>query len=376
MVRSAAGHGAAQDRDAAAAALARLSSSMKPQPAIRLPAVLSVRVLLFILVVVLSLVVLIPIVSRSRNDFNAVHTLHAVPSLPRTANLHSGTNWRRYTLPQAAQAVASDGVVIVCTVSQPYLEFLNNWLISVARQERHQGALVIAEDYATLDFVNTRWPGHAVLIPPPLLATSSLRFGSQGFFNLTSRRPQYLLEILELGYSVLYNDVDMVWLADPFSYFKNERDVYITDDMAMVKPEDHSHALPPPGKKGRTYICSCMLFLRPTEGAKLLMRTWIKELEERQWSPSSRANDQPAFNWALNKTAGQVDVYLLPQVAFPSGGLYFKNETWRKETANEHVIVHNNYVVGFDQKTKRFRDHNLWFVEVDAQLSPLSEKGG
>jgi rhamnogalacturonan II specific xylosyltransferase len=72
----------------------------------------------------------------------------------------------------------------------------------------------------------------------------------------------------------------------------------------------------------------------------------------------------------------QVDVYLLPQVAFPSGGLYFKNETWRKEMANKHVIVHNNYVVGFDQKTKRFRDHNLWFVEVDAQLSPLSEKGG
>jgi rhamnogalacturonan II specific xylosyltransferase len=76
--------------------------------------------------------------------------------------------------------------------------------------------------------------------------------------------------------------------------------------IGQLKPEDHSHALPPPGKKGRTYICSCMLFLRPTEGAKLLMRTWIKELEERQWSPSSRANDQPAFNWALNKTAGQV----------------------------------------------------------------------
>jgi rhamnogalacturonan II specific xylosyltransferase len=58
---------------------------------------------------------------------------------------------------------------------------------------------------------------------------------NQGFFNLTSRRPRYLLEILELGYSVLYNDVDMVWLADPFSYFKDERDVYITDDMAMVR---------------------------------------------------------------------------------------------------------------------------------------------
>lgn len=74
----------------------------------------------------------------------------------------------------------------------------------------------------------------------------------------------------------------------------------------QLKPEDHSHALPPPGKKGRTYICSCMLFLRPTEGAKLLMRAWIKELQERQWSPSQKTNDQPAFNWALNHTAGQV----------------------------------------------------------------------
>ena len=78
-----------------------------------------------------------------------------------------------------AQAVATDGVLIVCTVSQPYLEFLNNWIISLARQNRHQAALIIAEDYATLDFVNTRWPGHAVLIPPALPATSSLRFGSQ-----------------------------------------------------------------------------------------------------------------------------------------------------------------------------------------------------
>lgn len=33
---------------------------------------------------------------------------------------------------------------------------------------------------------------------------------------------------------MLYNDVDMVWLADPFSYFENKRDVYITDDMAVV----------------------------------------------------------------------------------------------------------------------------------------------
>jgi rhamnogalacturonan II specific xylosyltransferase len=40
----------------------------------------------------------------------------------------------------------------------------------------------------------------------------------QGFFNFTSRRPRHLLQILELEYSVMYNNVDMVWLADPFPF--------------------------------------------------------------------------------------------------------------------------------------------------------------
>lgn len=42
------------------------------------------------------------------------------------------------------------------------------------------------------------------------------------------------MEILELGYSVLYNDVDMVWFVDFFSYFKNNCEVYIIDDMVLV----------------------------------------------------------------------------------------------------------------------------------------------
>jgi hypothetical protein len=56
----------------------------------------------------------------------------------------------------------------------------------------------------------------------------------QGFFNFTSRRPRHLLQILELGYSVMYNDVDMVWLADPFPYLVGDHDVYFMDDMTPV----------------------------------------------------------------------------------------------------------------------------------------------
>lgn len=288
-----------------------------------------------------------------------------------TASRSSQSRWKDYTLAEAAANVAKNGTVIVCAVSQPYLPFLNNWLISIVRQRRHEQVLVIAEDYATLYEVNGKWPGHAVLVPPAPDAQTAHKFGSQGFFNFTSRRPRHLLQILELGYNVMYNDVDMVWLADPFSYLQGKHDVYFTDDMAAVKPLNHSHDLPPPGKKGRTYICSCMIYLRPTSGAKLVLKKWIEELQAQPWSQAKKSNDQPAFNWALNKTAGQVDLYLLPQAAFPTGGLYFKNQTWVQETKGMHAIIHNNYITGFDKKIKRFHDFGLWLVDEHAKESPL-----
>ncbi|KAL9228890.1 hypothetical protein vseg_004420 [Gypsophila vaccaria] len=284
------------------------------------------------------------------------------------------SKWRNYTLKEAVNYVGKSGkTVIVCIVSEPYLMFLNNWLISVGRQGYKDSVLVIAEDYSTLFKVNDRWPGHAVLVPPVIEGGQAHKFGSLGFFNFTARRPQHLLNILELGYNVMYNDVDMVWLKDPFPYLEGNHDIYFMDDVAAVKPLNHSHDLPPPGKKGRPYVCSCMIFLRPTDGAKLAMRKWIEELQEQPWTRAKKANDQPAFNWALMKNADQVDMYLLPQSAFPTGGLYFKNKTWVRETKDAHVIIHNNYILGFEKKIKRFRDYGLWLADDYYSESPLGK---
>ncbi|CAN4111512.1 unnamed protein product [Withania somnifera] len=261
--------------------------------------------LLLLLSLLIILGVLYPYIQFPQNGF-----------LPRS-NL-SESKWRDYSLSEAAAFVARNNTLIVCIVM-----------------------LVTAEDYATLFEVNQRWPGHAVIVPPVLESQSAHMFGSQ-----------HLLQILELD--VMYNDVDMVWLADPFPYLKGEHDIYFMDDMAAVKPLNHSPGLPPPGKKSRPYICSCMIYARPTNGAKLIMKKWIEEMQIQPWSRAKKSNDQPAFNWALNKTVGQVDMYLLPQSGFPTGGLYFRNKTWVKESKGMHVILHNSYIVGFEKKTKTF----------------------
>ena len=91
---------------------------------------------------------------------------------------------------------------------------------------------------------------------------------------------------------------------------------YSLIDFGQIKPLNHSHALPTPDRNGVTYICSCMIFLRPTNGAKLLMKQWIKELQS--GSKAYEGNDQPAFNWALNKTAHQVLFIPLISIGFVS----------------------------------------------------------
>ncbi|KAM1252562.1 hypothetical protein ACFX2J_040550 [Malus domestica] len=105
-----------------------------------------------------------------------------------------------------------------------------------------------------------------------------------------------------------------------------------------------------------------MIFLRPTSGAKLVMKKWIEELKDQPWSREKKANDQPAFNWALDKLANehsQLEDYT------------FKNKTWVRETKGMHVIIHNNYILCFEKKIKRFHDYDLWLVDDHADESPI-----
>ena len=36
----------------------------------------------------------------------------------------------------------------------------------------------------------------------------------------------------------MYNDVDMIWMADPFPYLEGDHDVYFTDDMTAVRTQN------------------------------------------------------------------------------------------------------------------------------------------
>ena len=52
-------------------------------------------------------------------------------------------------------------------------------------------------------------------------------YGNGVDYTLFDRDSLNLLHMLELGYNVMYNDVDMVWLDDPFWYLEGNQDVTV-----------------------------------------------------------------------------------------------------------------------------------------------------
>jgi rhamnogalacturonan II specific xylosyltransferase len=58
----------------------------------------------------------------------------------------------------------------------------------------------------------------------------SAAYGSKEFCKLVSQRPAHILRHLTKGVNILYSDIDMVWLQNPFPYFKGDFDIWLELD--------------------------------------------------------------------------------------------------------------------------------------------------
>ena len=77
----------------------------------------------------------------------------------------------------------------------------------------------------------------------------------------------------------------------------------------------------------------------------------------------------PQHTCASNRRyRARVRVYVLPDVKFPSGALYFDAQ-WRARQSQPPAVVHNNFIVGPDRKRDRFKRLGLWFAPTGHQQS-------
>lgn len=243
--------------------------------------------------------------------------------------------------------------LVVAASNYGYADFADNFMNSLMRLNV-SNFVMIPLDEQVYKLLHTAYPKHTL----PLWSEfesgvdGAANYGTAAFKKLTSTRPTFLRPFLEKNISVFYNDIDMVWRRNAF------------DELDRLDATSEKLKL---WKDGNN-LCSCAMFLPPTNFSLLFLSAWEDEIRS-----GNHTNDQPAMNVALRRlNKGRVKYGELRDKLqafdssdeFPTGKDYFKKDGDKSKA----IIIHNNWIAGKTNKQERFAQNGLW--NLSGRLPP------
>jgi hypothetical protein len=279
---------------------------------------------------------------------------------------------------------------LVVTVPDGYVDFFINWWwhyqhnllypelsqqqTSTASYHVNRTVVVIAADAAAHTQIQTWWnqkQKQLVALQQPLPRVVV----EQCSLNIASR----LLPHVNKG-NIVYTDIDVLWLRDPFPYLyslmdKHNDNPQTLPDLYMAVDQEHFRGYHP-------YYCADFMIWHSNNRTVALLERWRDLLNRprsdqpshlREFLPSST---QPALNQVLHyaerhhvrrQVLHPLDATLthqsLPTRFFPNGRQYFTEFTPTQQ--KEAIIAHNNFILGRDAMKARFQKFGLWNVNHD-----------
>ena len=177
-------------------------------------------------------------------------------------------------------------------------------------------------------------------------------FATIAFNRKTRYKTMAAIMALDMGYSVLVVDVDIVFLKDPRPYLSCNRCEII------IQSEGSEH-----------YRNTGFYFAFPTSNVLKLHHMVLNT-----YKSTASTNDQQSFNGVLLylESQGRFHVKVLSLDEFPNGDFYF--DKGRRVFADDEpchscVIIHNNFIASYSNKRYRFREHLLWAIDEDQYYS-------
>jgi Nucleotide-diphospho-sugar transferase len=249
--------------------------------------------------------------------------------------------------------------LVVAASNAEFVDFADNFAHSLVSLNVTNFVLVPLDEGA-YQALHKAYPQHTLPLVPGLRKnvhlTGEAAFGSDAFKILTASRPMFLRPFLEKGYTILYNDIDMVWQHNAWDTIDERNHKIIQND----KTKSTSSMML--WHDGPGQLCTCMLYLLPTPASISLLNKWEQEILTQKYDTDQFAFIALAkrlkFPFGGGTTAtGDVTVYRSDE-QFPPGKFY----SWDRTTAKNEkaVIVHNNWIKGKQEKRTRFESAGLW----------------
>mmetsp|Transcript_20700 Transcript_20700/g.42656 ORF Transcript_20700/g.42656 Transcript_20700/m.42656 type:complete len:393 (+) Transcript_20700:71-1249(+) len=188
-------------------------------------------------------------------------------------------------------------------------------------------------------------------------------YRNKDYNAMMTHRPAIVKALLEMDRHLIFSDSDVVWLKDPLPYIRTS--------FKATNPK--VHILGQQAYKYGNHICPGFTVYRACPEVVELVELWQEDLLSKE-GPST---NQGPFNKILDQVSSQgisvtlqdgttelrkVTPELLRKELFPNGDLYFRQMT--DEERKEALVVHNNFITGYEQKIDRFKKFNLWALEA------------
>lgn len=257
--------------------------------------------------------------------------------------------------------------VVAVMASAGFDDMLANWLCFVKELPHLRNYVILTDSRAQADRLVRQ--GHPVFVMQHNVdARGSLDYGTVAYKQFILERTRSVLYILRFGYNVLLADVDAVWLEDPFAYMR-DADVDIFGQLEA---------------KGEN-LCGGFLYLKSTEPVFELWYTIttmfdkvVKQMAEEM--RTKREDEMPKFlkfyehlheqrylNALLRQNETKVVVKHLSVLQFPNGRDYFDRRKPQKKNVRP-IVIHNNYIKGKQNKTRRFQRNGLWRIDSKSSI--------
>ena len=152
---------------------------------------------------------------------------------------------------------------------------------------------------------------------------------NSGFRSIVKYKWRIIHEMYRGHKELCWVDTDIVFKENPIDLISGQDEILFQSD-----------------RPGST-LCSGFMVFNGTKECEQLINDCVQYKDE---------DDQLLVNQiALNNYYEHIA--LLNEDLFPNGNVYYNQN--RKSNA---IIVHNNWMVGVEEKIKRFKDENLWFL--------------
>jgi len=256
---------------------------------------------------------------------------------------------------QAAR-VGNSYVLAVMTVNAGYAQLALNWLCWV-RRTGFNNFILLAEDKWTARFFREQGLYNIVVSPDAPEKKSAAEYGSIEFQVTMTYRTSFLGRVLNAGVDFMTGDLDSIWLDNP---------------LTQLDPHADLQGQPHKGNK----ISGGLVAVKATQAGRFFwhkviqcqlvnMQTIQNFLDTKKKFDPSKYTEQECINDLSVIHKGLV-VSRLDVLEYPDGRAFFDLHLPQK-SAVWPTIIHNNWIVGVEAKTDRFKRWNMWIVTEEGR---------